>query len=107
MRGLTMGWTTSVRAALAALATMAAAGEAAAQAAGQWDGPGHIYRSACIYCHETGVAPVLKGRRLPVEYVRDRVRKGFGPMPAFKPSEIDVQELEALARWLHGGEGSE
>lgn len=100
-----MGWKPSAFAGVASFAVIAAAGEAAAQAAGQWDGPAHIYRSACIYCHETGVAPVLKARRLPFEYVRDRVRNGFGPMPAFKPSEIDVHELEQLARWLHGDAG--
>ncbi len=86
----------------ALLGALALAGAAPVhgQSAGQWSGPEQIYRSACVYCHDTGVAPVLRGRGLDPAYVRDRVRKGFGPMPAFKPSEIDVQELERLGAWL-------
>ncbi len=72
-----------------------------AQATGEWRTPEHAYGSACVYCHETGVAPVLKGRQLPVEYVRDRVRRGYNAMPAFKPSELGERDLEALAAWIN------
>lgn len=76
-------------------------GAASAQARGEWRGPEHIFTSTCFYCHTTGVGPVLTGRKLEREYVFSRVREGFGPMPAFKPSELDDAELEALWQWLH------
>ena len=107
---VTISTTAAARAAGGAIATLficalatviGYAGAVRAQAAGEWHGPEHIYRSACVYCHETGVAPVLKGRQLDLAYIGERVRKGFGPMPAFKPSEIGVADLQALAAWLH------
>lgn len=91
---------------LAALAVLGASPtEAAAQAANQWRGPQHIYDSTCVYCHETGVAPRLKGRGLPEAFVRLRLRRGYGAMPAFRPSEISPADAAALARWLASGGG--
>lgn len=84
------------------LLALGAMADASAQAAGEWRGPEHMYRSICRYCHDTGVSPVLQGRQLPVEYIVDRVRKGFGAMPAFKPSELSDADLDALAQWLAG-----
>ncbi|MCP5215741.1 MAG: cytochrome c [Pseudomonadales bacterium] len=67
---------------------------------GEWRDVQQIYASTCHYCHDTGVAPVLFGRALPPQYIAHRVRNGFNAMPAFKPSEIGVADLEALARWI-------
>ncbi len=72
-----------------------------ADAAGQWRDASHIYASSCHYCHDTGVGPVLMGRQLPAEYIKHRARNGFNAMPAFKPSEISVTDLEALAQWIY------
>lgn len=67
---------------------------------GEWRDVEQIYASTCHYCHDTGVAPILLGRKLPLQYIDLRVRNGFNAMPAFKPSEIGVADLEALARWI-------
>ena len=85
---------------LVAMCLSVAAGGARAQARGEWRGPQHIYSAACVYCHSTGVGPVLMGRNLERDYVFSRVRQGFGPMPAFKPSELSDADLEALWQWL-------
>jgi mono/diheme cytochrome c family protein len=87
-------------AAILACAALFDATPAASQAAGEWRDPKHMYASSCQYCHDTGVSPVLRGRMLPVEYIIERVRKGFGPMPAFKPSELSDADLDALASWI-------
>ncbi len=72
-----------------------------ADAADKWRDETHIYASICHYCHDTGVAPVLMGRQLPVEYIEHRARNGYNAMPAFKPSEMSVTDLKALAQWIH------
>jgi 4-cresol dehydrogenase (hydroxylating) cytochrome subunit len=72
-----------------------------ADAAGQWRNAIHTYASTCHYCHDTGVGPVLMGRQLPIEYIELRVRNGFNAMPSFKPSEMNVADLKALAQWIH------
>lgn len=70
------------------------------QSANEWESPEQMYNSACVYCHETGVAPVLKGRKLPSEYFRIRARMGYLAMPAFKPSELSDADLKLLGEWL-------
>ena len=73
---------------------------AAAQSAGEWRDAAHLYSSSCTYCHDTGVAPNLRGAGWPKEYVAVRVRMGYQAMPAFKPSEVSEAEIAALAAWL-------
>lgn len=75
-------------------------GSAQAQSSGQWRGPDQIWRSSCGYCHGAGVAPELRGRRLPPQATTMIVREGAPGMPAFHPSEIGDKELRQLARWL-------
>lgn len=84
-------------------------GLATGQAANEWHGPEHLYRSTCIYCHETGVGPTLKGRgqELSASYIYIFLRKGSGPMPAFKPSAISDADAKALADWLIKGESEQ
>ncbi|MCF7981414.1 MAG: cytochrome c [Pseudomonadales bacterium] len=71
-----------------------------AHAYGEWRDAEQIYASTCHYCHDTGVAPVLFGRALSPQFIILRARNGFNAMPAFKPSEISVTDLEILARWI-------
>jgi len=72
-----------------------------AQAAGEWRDGEHAYQKICHYCHDTGVGPVLKGRKLDVDYIRYVVRHGQRAMPAFRPSELDAKDLARLARTIH------
>lgn len=71
-----------------------------AYSTGEWKNASQIYSSACHYCHDTGVAPQLMGRQLPPSYIALRVRNGFNAMPAFKPSEIGIGDLNILAEWI-------
>ena len=62
--------------------------------------PEYLYARTCGYCHGHNVAPIIRGRNLPAPVTVAMVRAGQGAMPAFKPTEITNQELEALAQWL-------
>ncbi len=62
--------------------------------------PEYLYERTCGYCHGHNVAPIIRGRKLPAAVTSALVRSGNGAMPAFKPTEITDQELEALAQWL-------
>ncbi len=74
---------------------------AAAQQAVPRPNPEAIWRSACSYCHDTGVAHRLLGTHPPVATVTQIVRSGIGAMPAFHPSEIGPAQLRELARWVN------
>lgn len=87
-------------AALLALAT----GTAAAQSAGQWQGPPQLWRALCGYCHGAGVAKQLLGARLPAAVVAQIVRQGLPQMPAFMPTQVSNAELGALAEWISRSE---
>lgn len=62
--------------------------------------PEAIYAKTCGYCHGARVAPVIRGRKLPVEVITSCVRSGPRAMPAFRPTEISNAELAALAKWI-------
>lgn len=82
------------------LVAAAWAGEASAQAAGQWRDATHAYSKICGHCHDTGIGPVITGRDLQPEYYMHVVRNGFRAMPAFRPTDIDDKTLAALAETL-------
>lgn len=63
--------------------------------------PEVIYAKTCGYCHGARVAPVIRGRGLPVEVIATYVRSGPRAMPAFRPTEISNAELAALAKWIN------
>lgn len=83
-----------MRSAAAALLLAAGATHAGGDAAA-------VYNRVCGHCHDTGIGPIIMGRALPVEYVRQVVRTGPGAMPAFRPSEIDDRRLAELAVFVH------
>ena len=70
------------------------------QSANEWKDAEHLYQRTCAYCHELGVGPYLKGRKLPSAYFKLRLRAGFRAMPAFKPSEISDKDADILGKWL-------
>lgn len=65
-----------------------------------WKNGEQVYRSACIYCHESPVAPELLGRELPPPLITTIVRSGLRAMPAFRAAEIDDQALADLAEYI-------
>lgn len=75
----------------------------AAQKLGETQGiraPETIYAKTCGYCHGRNVGPIILGRGLPAESVKYIVRHGQNGMPAFRPTEVKPQELDALAAWV-------
>ena len=84
-----------------ALAFLAMPAAVFAQAAGQWQGPEHIWNASCGYCHGAGVARELRGLKLSVDVVRTFVRHGSpNGMPIFHRSELSDADLTSLARWI-------
>ena len=65
-----------------------------------WKDGAEVYAKVCGYCHESNVGPVIRGRDLPVAYIRTIVRNGHRAMPAFRPSEIDDESLAKLAEYI-------
>lgn len=63
--------------------------------------PETVYAKTCGYCHGQHVAPIIRGRGLPVEMIEHYVRTGPRGMVAFRPTEISDAELKALAKWLN------
>jgi len=84
----------------ALVASILATAPAAAQSAGQWRGPQHIWAGTCGYCHGTPVAPEIRGMKLPAQAIAQIVRHGLPGMPAFHESELSDGEVAALAEWL-------
>ena len=65
-----------------------------------------VYHTVCQYCHETGVGPEIKSRQLAAAYTTYIVRNGFRAMPAFRPTEINDEELERVAAFIESNKGS-
>lgn len=84
-----------------------AGGAAQAQASYEVEprSPQFIYDRTCGYCHGHNVGPIILGRDLPASVVSAFVRTGNGAMPAFKPTEITDEELQALSEWISASEG--
>lgn len=58
------------------------------------------YEKTCIYCHEAGIGPELKGRQLPPEFFAIIVRSGLRAMPAFPQTHISDATLKELGQYL-------
>lgn len=67
---------------------------------GVWKSGADTYSKICTYCHDAGVGPVLKARKLPPEMITKIVRHGLIEMPAFPESFIDNKTLQDLARYI-------
>jgi mono/diheme cytochrome c family protein len=92
---------------LAAVLGALGAGVARAQPAGEtprtaagWRAGAEVYAKVCRYCHESGVAPVLLGRKLPAPVIAVFVRNGSRAMPAFRSAEIDDAALAQLGEYI-------
>lgn len=69
--------------------------------------PEQVYAKICGYCHGKNVGPILLGRQLPVESIKTIVRHGQNGMPAFRPTEVTIAELDALAKWISASKASD
>lgn len=65
-----------------------------------WTDGADVYAKVCGHCHESGVAPVIRGRKLPLVYVTVFVRNGSRAMPPFRAAEIDDVALARLAEYI-------
>lgn len=89
------------RFALAVVMAAALAGPVAqAQSAGEWGSPEQLWRAACRYCHDNGIARELRGAGLSSQAIVTAVRTGPKAMPSFTSSQISDRELEQLAAWV-------
>jgi mono/diheme cytochrome c family protein len=96
------------------IATMAVLGLAsaafAAQKLGEVQGersPDIVYAKVCGYCHGRNVGPIILGRQLPVDAIKQIARHGQNGMPAFRPTEVTNAELDALAKWISASTASD
>jgi mono/diheme cytochrome c family protein len=76
------------------------AGVRLAQAAAPAPDPARVYAATCHFCHDTGIAPPIRGSHYPPAQIRFVVRHGDGAMIAFNPAAISHAELAALIVWL-------
>jgi len=60
----------------------------------------HAYARICSYCHDRGIGPDLRKLDLDGATVTMFVRHGNGPMPSFRPTEINDADLAALAKMI-------
>ena len=84
----------------AVIATVLACPLAHAQSAGEWGSPEQLWRAACRYCHDNGIARELRGAGLSSQAIVTAVRTGPKAMPSFTSSQISDRELEQLAQWV-------
>ena len=89
---------------LAVALALLAPGYAAAQSAGEWRGPEHLWGALCGYCHGSGVSLQLLGAKLPAATIAEFTRKGLKAMPPFAPTQVSDAELAALAAWISRSE---
>ncbi len=103
------GGLTAVRSSLSILITLFTAGAASGPPASAADQAPpssqprtgeQVYRQTCGYCHGRNVGPVILGRHLAAELIRERARNGLNGMPAFRPSEISPEELAAVVSYV-------
>lgn len=86
--------------ALLGIAMWLAAAACAAQSAGQWRDPAHLWRATCALCHAEGVAPELRGRAWSAEAFTVWMRRGPGGMPTFSAANVSDAEIAELAHWV-------
>lgn len=79
---------------------MLLANAASADGSGKWQSGKEAYSKVCAFCHERGLAPVIKGTGKSPELIRILVRAGNRAMPAFRPTEIDDATLARIAEYL-------
>lgn len=99
-RGAATGFLLAVAAAGLLANTACAESQDYSGVAFTWKDGTEVYAKVCGHCHETTVGPAIRGRDLPVDYIRSVVRNGFRAMPSFRSSEIDDASLEKVAEYI-------
>lgn len=85
---------------LVGMSGFAAAENTGLNSGDNWKTGAQIYAQICAYCHEGQVAPLIRNRDLPKDYIRSVVRHGNRAMPSFRLSEIDDASLLKLADYV-------
>jgi len=65
-----------------------------------WRDAEQVYQKICSHCHDTGIGPVILGRKLPVSYVSMIVRHGNGAMMAFRQSDLNDLTLNEVSKLI-------
>jgi mono/diheme cytochrome c family protein len=74
------------------------------EVAGRWKSPEQVYDKICAKCHDTGIAPAIKGRQLASQMTIVMVRVGPGAMPAFRQTDVDDAMLKRLGEMIESSE---
>ena len=84
--------------ALALLLSAAAPGTPArAGPDGTWKSGAEAYEKVCARCHQAGVGPELRGRKLVAAYTKVIARNGMRAMPAMPVTAVDEATLDQIA----------
>lgn len=83
--------------AILAIACMLAAFTALAASDGTWKSGNEAYEKVCARCHQAGVGPELRGRKLPAAYTKVIARNGMRAMPSMPATALDEATLNQIA----------
>lgn len=86
-----------VHTALLGITAVLAAFAAPAAPDGNWKSGNEAYEKVCARCHQAGVGPELRGRKLPAAYIKVIARNGFRAMPSMPASALDEATLDQIA----------
>ena len=62
-----------------------------------------VFMKHCHQCHpggEAGLGPALNDKPMPVFWMTQQIRRGFGAMPAFSEQDISSKDLDDLLAYL-------
>jgi len=65
------------------------------------------YQKVCGHCHDTGIGPDLKGRKLPPSFIKLMVRNGNRAMPAFGQSTFTDKTLDEVAQLISNSKATD
>lgn len=64
---------------------------------GTWKSGAEAYEKVCARCHQAGVGPELRGRKLAAAYTKVIARNGMRAMPAMPATAVDEATLDQIA----------
>jgi mono/diheme cytochrome c family protein len=67
---------------------------------GTWKSGAEAYEKVCARCHQAGVGPELRGRKLAAAYVKVIARNGMRAMPSMPVTALDEATLDQIAAMI-------
>ena len=67
---------------------------------GTWKSGDEAYEKVCARCHQAGVGPELRGRKLAAAYVKVIARNGMRAMPSMPATALDDVTLDQIAAMI-------